>query len=234
MSPAKRKPANGIVIGGVPRADLLPPEIQQDEVAKRQRRNLLALFVLVAFLVIVAYGAVSVQSLAANVALTEAEQRGNDLIAEQGEYSEVRQVQGRLVAGRGQLVAASAAEVQWGTFLGAVQARLPEGSSFDSVTASLTALTGASTSPIYESGVYTIDMVVYAPTATSASAFRSGLESLPGYLNAQSKLITDVDAPYAYSLTVSLNADVLWGRYFESPEQAAEALQAAIDQGIVQ
>lgn len=232
MSPAAAKKDNGLVLGGVPRADLLPPEIHQDEVAKRQRRNMVAVLVLVVFLVAVAYGAVSVQALAANAELTAAEDRGNALLQEQAEYSDVRQTQSQLAAADNNLKAASALEVDWAPVLGGLQSRLPADATITSVTTSLTALTGASSSPLYENGVWSIELVIQAPTPTDAAAFRDSLETMPGFLNAQSKSL--VGFPYAYSVTLRLSDDALWARYFDTPEEAAEALQAAIDEGIVQ
>ena len=118
-----------LVVGGQPRANLLPPEIILKRKQLKTRRALRAGVVLVAHrhrgrAASATFGVASV----AQVQLAAAQQTQAELVAEQGEYSEVREVQDTIATiTAGQLVGAST-EIAWQDYLiAAAGARCPQG-----------------------------------------------------------------------------------------------------------
>lgn len=212
MSATSRKDQR-LVIGGTPYADLLPPEIKEDKVAARQRSNLIAGLILVVFLVAVGYGAATFNSVAANVALVAAQERSDNLLAEQAKYSEVRGVQGQLAAATASLALASAVEVDWGTFLSDFIATMPEGTSIESVSAAILTGTDAAASPIYQQGSVEIIASVTTPSLLSTAEWLDRLKSLPGFLDVQPTSATMGEEGYTVNLAVHLGTSALWARY---------------------
>jgi len=75
-----------LIIGGIPRAELLPPELELEKRSRAQRRGLMAVLVLVVLLVGVVYGAVSLFAATTQAALDGANAHAADLLAQQGKY----------------------------------------------------------------------------------------------------------------------------------------------------
>jgi hypothetical protein len=208
-----------LIVGGVPRADLLPPEIKQDKVAGRQRSNLIAGLILVVFLVAVAYGGSAFLAIGANASLVAEQQRSADLLAEQAEYSEVRQLQAQLSAAQASLLVASAAEVDWSPLLSDYYATLPAGSTVQSLGVTLiTGSTAQVVSPLYETGVVEIIAVVETPTVPDSAAWLSRLNTLPGFADWTPSAVTQSLNGYTTTVTVHLGLDAAWARYFPTDD----------------
>ena len=208
-----------LIVGGVPRADLLPPEIKQDKVAGRQRSNLIAGLILVVFLVAVAYGGSAFLAIGANASLVAEQQRSADLLAEQAEYSEVRELQAQLSAAQASLLVASAAEVDWSPLLSDYYATLPAGSTVQSLGVTLvTGSTAQVVSPLYEAGVVEIIAVVETPTVPDSAAWLSRLNTLPGFADWTPSTVTQSLNGYTTTVTVHLGLDAAWARYFPTDD----------------
>jgi len=216
------KNSQRLVVGGVPRADLLPPEIKQDKVAGRQRSNLIAGLVLVVFLVVVAYGISTFLAIGANASLEAAQKRSSDLLAEQAEYSEVRELQAQLSAAQASLLVASAPEVDWSPFLADFYATLPAGSIIKNVTVTPPG-TVAVTSPLYDGGIVEIVAEVTMPTVPDNAAWMGRLQTLPGFTDWSPTTIADDNAAFKVTVTIHLGQDALWARYFPGDENEADA-----------
>lgn len=209
-----------LIVGGIPRADLLPPEIKQDKVASRQRYNLIAGLILVVFLVAVAYGGSAFLAIGANASLEAEQKRSAELVAEKSEYSEVTELQAQLSAAQASLLVASAAEVDWSEFLGDYYATLPSGSAVQSLNVTLSEAAGTPTvSPLYESGVIEIISVIETPTVPDSAAWLSRLETLPGFADWTPSSIAQSPNGFTTTVTVHLGLDAVWLRYF--PEDLA-------------
>lgn len=209
-----------LVVGGIPRADLLPPEIKQDKVAGRQRSNLIAGLILVVFLVAVAYGGSAFLAIGANASLEAEQQRSADLLAQQAEYSEVRELQGQLAAGQASLLVASAAEVDWTAFLGDFYATLPAGATVKSFGFTLPAASATPTvSPLYEPASVEIIAEIEFPSVPDIAAWQSRLETLPGFSDWTPSTIATTVNGFSTTATVHLGKDAFWGRYFPGGEE---------------
>src|SRR5690554_4082752 len=92
------KDTTGLVVGGEPRIDFLPPEVKAGKRARRTLRSLIAL--VLAVVVVCAGGYVFASSLAvqAQVALAEEQAKTQALLQEQSQYSEARTVAGQVSA----------------------------------------------------------------------------------------------------------------------------------------
>jgi len=96
MSRSSNRDASALVLGGVPRASLMPPEVAQGKREASRRRGLISLVVLVAILV--AASVAGSYWLAAQAEAQLAAERTNteQLLAEQLNYSEVLEVRRQL------------------------------------------------------------------------------------------------------------------------------------------
>jgi len=211
------KNSQRLVVGGVPRADLLPPEIKQDKVAGRQRSNLIAGLVLVVFLVVVAYGISTFLAIGANASLEAAQKRSSELLAEQAEYSEVRELQAQLSAAESSLLVASSPEVDWSPFLTDFYATLPAGSIIQTVTVTPPG-TLASTSPLYKAEVIEIVAEIRMVSVPDNAAWMGRLKTLPGFADWSPTVVTSEDGGFDVTVTIHLGEDALWGRYFPNDE----------------
>ncbi len=210
-----------LVIGGVPRADLLPPEIKQDKAAARQRSNLVAGLILVVFLVGVGYAGSAFIAIGSNAALAAEQQRSAELLAEQGKYSEVRDLQAQLAAAQASLLVASAAEVDWSPFLSDYLATLPAGSTLQSLTVTPSSATGTpASSPLYPAAMIEIIAVVETASIPDSAAWQSRIKTLPGFADWSPSALTTSPGGFTTTVTVHLGIEALWNRYFPTDPDA--------------
>ena len=122
-----------LVVGGQPRANLLPPEIIVKRKQLKTRRALRGGVLLVALATgagcVATFGVSSV----AQVQLAIVQQQQSDLVLEQAGYQEVRDVQLTLATiAAGQQVATST-EINWRSFIQEIQSNLPSGVTLQTV-----------------------------------------------------------------------------------------------------
>lgn len=225
MSAAANK-TQRLVIGGVPRAELLPPELKAEEKARSQRRSLVALFIVVVAAVAAAYGMVAFLTQASQLQLDVANARTLELLAQQGEYSEGKQVADQIAAANLALQTATATEVDWRTFLTNVQAIAPEGMTFAKIA-------GNSANPIEPfpapseafQGVRVgeLKFSISAPSTAALDAWLEALKKVPGFVDASpSGIVSDGGGAYTSDITIHFNEGVLLNRFApETPETPA-------------
>src|SRR5690606_4123650 len=119
------KDSTGLVIGGEPRIDFLPPEVKQRKQTRRTRRSLIILVVIV--MVACAGGYVFATSLAvqSQLALIDEQSKTSDLLNEQAKYAEARTVSAQLAATEDARLVATGHEILWNAYLAELQATLP-------------------------------------------------------------------------------------------------------------
>jgi hypothetical protein len=232
MSPAARKP-EGLVLGGVPRADLLPPEIEKDKAAARLRSNLVAVFILVVFLVALAYGGASLLAISSQTSLEAEVERGNQLLAEQAKYSEVRTLNSQLQSAQGQLLLVSVFELHWSAFIADIYGKIPSEATIDSFTAKPTVLTEGVVSPLYPASFYTVEMTLAHTSFVSSADWIASLRSVKGYVSGEVTSVAGSDGGYQTIFTLTVDDRALWLRYMNSDADEAALLQAAIDGGFI-
>lgn len=228
MSAANR--SAGIVIGGEPRIDFLPPEVKSRNAARKSRRSLAALVVIV--LVACAAGYVFATTLAvqSQAMLAEEQAHTRELLAEQAKYSEVRTVTSATAAVENARIVGSATEVVWADYLAELQASLPAGATIETFTvdsqAAFEAVPEASV-PLQHSRVATIAFTVRVSSLPVADALLVSVRELNGYAGAAFSTIGLEDGTYLANGVLLVNSDALAKRFFEPAEADSEATEGS-------
>jgi len=113
-----------LIVGGTPRAELLPPELKQEERARGTRRALGGLVIVVVIVVGAAYVLSAVVAEASAQRLAAANASSAQLLAEQGKYIEVRQLAAQVKASEDARKIGMATDVDWMGYLSEIDARV--------------------------------------------------------------------------------------------------------------
>jgi len=223
MSSGSRKDTR-LVVGGSPRADLLPPEIKRDKVARRQRRGLIAIVVLVVALVVVGYGASTVAAVGAQTRLEAANARTGALVSEKSQYSEVTQVQSNVNTAKAAITVGSSAELNWSVTMLEILSTLPAGATvttMSAVAASPMATYAQATAPLQPFRMSEVVLSVRLAQFAQLSPWLDDLEAtVTGFADAGTATTTLTgDGDYLVTLTLHLDAGALLKRYDENGTQ---------------
>ncbi|SDS15786.1 hypothetical protein [Microterricola viridarii] len=219
--------ADTIEIGGVPRVDLLPPEVRAAAASRVLRRRLgVGLLGVVTVVVLMVTGATAI-TLGKTIQLIDAQARTDALLAEQTEYVEVRRVQQDLNAVSDARMVGSFTEVQWREYLQAVQASLPAGVAIR--TASISAASpleefAQATTPLQSPRIATVGLEATSPTLPNVPLWLDGLAGLTGYAGASPDSVTfdDKTGLYTVSIKLQVNGEALSARFVPEAEAAGE------------
>lgn len=230
------KTVDTVVFGGVPRADLLPPEIRREHAGRKTRRNLLWAVVAVIAVVFVGTGASYYFALTSQISLLAAQERTNELLVEQQKYSEVRVIQDELSdVGAAQKVGAST-EIDWKAYLDKVEASLPDGVAIGAVT-----IEGASPMVDYEQpdaplqGVRVATLTFGAVTETlpDTDAWLVALAELPGFTDANPDSLSLDEITGLYTAVITMHiGEGAWSERFVPEEEKAEAEASESDETV--
>lgn len=212
-----------LVLGGVPRVNLLPPEVGQAAKARSLRAGLSLLVVAAMVVVGAGYGIASLHASTAQQALDAVNQRTVDLLAQQKKYVEVRKVTSDLALTTAARQVGSSTEVNWKSYLESIQASLPGGTTI----VTFTATTG---SPLVEFTQPTVPLQGERIAELTFSADTASLPDVPAWLNALASLQGFVDASpgsvtlsedgiYTAIVTMHINEKALANRF---PSDAAK------------
>lgn len=226
------KDATGLVIGGEPRIDFLPPEVKARKHARRTRRSLIVLVILV--LVACAGGYVFATSLAVQgqAALVEEQEKTSALLGEQAEYSEARTVAEQLAAVTDARLVGSATEILWKAYLAELRGTLPSGvaiieADVDSISA--TDLVPLPTVPLETERVATLELTATAPNLASVASWLDNLKDLRGFADAWSTPAVWEGDQYEVDVRLNINSSAFEKRFFEeipdatAPPEPAES-----------
>lgn len=220
---------NVVTIGGEPRIDFLPPEIRQKKVARRAQRGLIMLAVAVLVLCIVAYVGVTTLTVAAQMRLTAEQERTQELLREQQEYSSVRLLQQSVLAAKDARIVASGSELMWKPIMDAVDGTLPSNLGLMEVTIDSYSVGEAPPSSDGMLGPQqaTIEMKVLFDRVSTVADWIDALKTLPQVSNLTFGGATLNDA-FVYESVVKLHIspDALERRYFETPVAPDETEEA--------
>jgi type IV pilus assembly protein PilN len=225
---------SNLVIGGPARANLLPPEVGAAAKGKIQRRNAVALIVVAVLIVIAGYVGASVFAGAAQGQLDAANQRTQELIAEQGKYVEVKQVTNLLDTATAARQVGMSTEIDWKAYLDDIQRSLPAGTLVTNVVAE-------TATPLVDFAQPSVPLQgdrigVLTFTATSASLpdveqWLDALSRLYGYVDASPGSITlNKDTRrYEVTITMHINTDALLDRFDDEALAARDESRAKQD-----
>lgn len=224
--------ADVLVVGPRPRADLLPPEIRAEHTHRKLRRRLLLGLLATVLVVIIGTGGATALSIMSGIQLATAQGRTAELLAEQGKYSEVREVQDDLaLVEAGQRVGAST-EIDWQKYLTAVQATLPTDVTISSVeiesASVLTDFTQPSV-PLQYQRVATLTFTAISPTLPDLKVWLDGLKTLTGYTDGTPTTSQLQDnGTYEVEVTMHIDEDA-WSKRFVPEDETRDPEKSGDD-----
>lgn len=218
-----------LVIGGSPRADLLPPEIKIEERVRGQRRGLVLVIIVVVVLIGAGYAFAAITAQTAQDRLTAANNRTTELLAEQAKYVEVRQLMAELDSIQDAQQIGISTEIQWAGVVGLIDQALPGSVGWSKLTvssASPIADFSLPGSPLEGLRVAEVKLEVFSTTLFDKAQLLDNLSAVPGYVDASVTNIAGVPgAGYSAMVTLHLGADILTLR--TSPTDDEDELFAA-------
>jgi len=220
-----------LVVGGQPRANLLPPEIILKRKQLKTRRALRAGVLLVALATAAGCAATFGVASVAQVQAGIAQQTARELVLEQSQYQEVRDVQdtiNTIVAG--QQVGGST-EVAWRQYLLLLEGTLPSGVVLDTVkieTGTPMAAFQQSDAPLQGARVAALALSVTSKTLPSVPDWLRSMAELPGFVGAIPGSVKGSEGNYTVEVLLHINSDAFSMRFDPENVAAAEA-QAKAD-----
>jgi len=233
MSRDTDKSAGRLVIGGPARANLLPPEVDAAAQGKVVRRNAVVIVVVALLVVIAGYAGAMVLSLAARAELAAENQRTQDLLVEQAQFTEVRSVKSLLETAIAARVAATSTEIDWKNYLDEIQAILPAGTVVTNVVAQAATPVSAFAQPSVPLQGDRIGELTFTAISASLPDVETWLQSLmtlTGYVDASPGTVSlQGDGTYQVNITMHINKDALLLRFDEEALAARDKAQAEED-----
>lgn len=219
-----------LVVGGQPRANLLPPEIILKRKQLKTRRALRAGVVLVAIATVAGCVATFGVSSVAQVQLAVAQQAQQALVLEQAKYAEVKDVQLTIeTITAGQQVGAST-EVNWRDYILALQKTLPDGVKLDTVkieTGTPMAAYVQSTAPLAGERVGVVTFTAVSKTLPSIPDWLRGLAEVPGFVDAVPGNVKSEGGDFTAEVTMHFDSRAYSLRFDPATVAAAAAAAAA-------
>ena len=227
--PAQKK--STLVLGGVPRVDLLPVEVRRRQQSVRLRRRLATGVAAVALVVAVGFGGAVALALQADARLAAERQRTNDLIAEQAAYAEVLDVNRRIHLIQAARAIGTSTELLWKRILDEYRSALPDGATITNAR-----LTGRApwepeptpAGPLRRASVAQVAITAATDEVPDATAWLRRIAELPTIADASLNTIASVDGVWTTTVTFNVNTEGLAGRF--PPPDGAPAIAPAPDE----
>lgn len=204
------------MVGGAPRADLMPPEIRLRRSQLHVRRSLRLALLGVVVVVAAACAATWAFNGLAQTALTEAQAQQQALVVEQSKYSNVTTVKSSIALIKAGQIVGDSSEIDWQSYLTKLQATLPAGVTLSTVTVdSATPLKpyAQTTTPLQGGRIATLEFTASSTSLPSIPVWLNGLRSLPGFVDATPGSVKLANTGYAADVTMHINADALANRF---------------------
>lgn len=226
MSARAAKPLKavpGLVLGGEPRVDLLPPEVLQATKARRARGLLGVAVVVVVLLVAGGYGFAMLRAISAQSDLAVAQAATVALLDQQTQYAEAAQTANLLSASEQTRALATTNEIVWAEVFDVISANM-SAAGYRAWTASAPdpwAPALVPDGPLREPRVASMKLTVVTLSPPDAAALFSKLNTIKGIADATIDEIVfgDESALYETKITINLNADALANRFADEEEE---------------
>ena len=212
----------GLILGGIPRADLLPPEIRAANRDKSIVRMALTAVVVVAALVAGGIGYATFRALTSENLLQEERIRSDDLLAQQLQYAEVRQIANQVDDAITARRLGTTTEIDWKSYLDEVNATLPSGVTLTSITVDYISpieSAGSVEGPLQEDSVAKLSITATSATVPDVEAWLNDLTGLTGFAGIAPPATVNgsVSGGYNVAIEVLVNKDAYLLR-FQSDE----------------
>ncbi|WP_166876998.1 hypothetical protein [Salinibacterium sp. ZJ450] len=210
-----------LILGGVPRADLLPPEVRNLQRGKKAVRLALAGVVVVAIVVAGGVGFGVVRSVSSQIELQSERDRTDDLLAQQLNFAEARSVANQVDEAVLARRLATTTEIDWRAFLDEVAATLPLGVSLTEIVVDSTAPSevepAAEAVPLQEDWVATVTINATSLTVPNVELWLNDLEGLTGFAGVAPPVTVEgtPEDGYQVKIEVHVNEQVYTGRFEE-------------------
>ncbi|MGU3410792.1 hypothetical protein ACLBWP_11835 [Microbacterium sp. M1A1_1b] len=212
------KDRQSLVIGGAPRADLLPTEVH---VHRRQRaavRRAWAGVVIVAVAVGIGAVAGGLAKSSEDTRLAAAQAETVSLLQQQRQFSDVRAAEADTSLLQAAQQVGGSTEIDWSQMLGSVQSKLPSGVRISGVTidsASATTAYVQSIDPLQGQRIATLTIDAKTAELPSVPAWLDSVHSVTGFVDATANSVTrdDTTGDYTVNLTIHLDEKALDGRF---------------------
>lgn len=212
-----------LVVGGQPRANLLPPEVTLKRKQLKTRRALRGGVLLVALATAAACAGTFGIASVAQARYAAAQQTQADLVLEQAQYSEVKAVQSTITTiTAGQQVGAST-EINWRDYLRKLQATLPAEVLLQSVSIeSGTPMSayGQSDGPLQGARVASLNFTAQSAALPSIPDWLRSMATLPGFVDATPGTVRQDSGGYTAQVLLHINTAAFSLRF--DPEHMAE------------
>ncbi|GAA1492882.1 hypothetical protein [Curtobacterium herbarum] len=213
-----RGAGQALLVGGVPRADLLPTEVLVD---RRQRAVVRRVWLGVVLLAAATAGVVLLASASAmqqDAHLADVRRETDSLLLQQQQYREVRSVESQSDLLRAAQSVGGSTEIDWQSTLQGVQDSLPTGVTITGVqidSATPLEAYAQATGPLQGQRVATLTVDAASPTLPSVPSWLDAVRSLPGYVDANANSVTldTSTGVYTVDMTIHLDKAVFDGKY---------------------
>ena len=219
--PAKIR-ADQLPIGGVPRVDLLPPELKASRAWRRARGKALLAVLCAALLIVAGAGAARWWAQVNIDGRDAAQARTTELLAQQSEFVEVNQVRGAISATETALTQASATDVVWRDLLADLQTALPGGTRITTLTIEADSPVqelAAPTDPLRADRIASVTFTAVTGSVPDVVAWARAVLDVPGVVYAAPRATVADES--ATSFTVEMSVDIDAERLRAAPEDAA-------------
>lgn len=214
---SSRNPRTPIIeVGGEPRINFLPTEIQDRKDARRRRRALFMLVLAIAVLCGIGYTYAAQYALGRHVALENEQQVTLDLLAQQATYTEARMLANRVALTDDAIRLTSSSEVFWQDLVNELRAAFPAGvQATQWTTKGLSALDSATepTGLFPVSSVVSVDISVIVGSLDTVSALLDNLRELPGVVSVGLNSVTADEAGLGTIINVKFDTSIYEGRF---------------------
>lgn len=208
-------------LGGEPRVSLLPAEVNDFHKARAVRRRLGLSIVAVLALTAAGVAGAGYLAMQSQAALDASRLTSQSLVAQQGQYADLRQAQAGIVLTQAAQTVGASTEIDWKDYLVKLQATLPSGVTIDTVTidsASPFSDYVQSTVPLAGARVATVTFTATSPTIPSIPTWLDGLAKLVGFTDAVPGSVSiKEDGTYLVNITMHINSDAFSQRF--APEE---------------
>ena len=206
-----------LILGGEPRADLLPPELKARRESRALHRALTIALVGVVVIMGVSIGAASLNAALNQNDLATATTRTDEILMETTKYAEVSQIQDQYDTTLVVRALGLSTEVDWQAYLADIRSILPADVTIDAVsvtTASPWTAFKQSGVPLTQPRTASLALELTSPGLPTVPQWLIGLKDLPGYADASPGSITrSDDGSYVVSLTLNINKSALSNRF---------------------
>ncbi|MDJ0347752.1 hypothetical protein [Cryobacterium sp. PH29-G1] len=206
-----------LILGGEPRADLLPPELKAKREGRALHRALNIALVGVIVIMAASIGAVSLKASLNQSTLAAANARTDEILLETTQYAEVNGVQDRYDTTLVVRALGLSTEVDWKAYLADIRSVLPADVTIDTVnvtSASPWTAFAQSEVPLTQPRTASLALEITSPGLPPVPQWLVALADLPGYADATPWSIThSADGSYVVSLALNINESALTNRF---------------------